>query len=121
MEARRDTVLTVTQREHWADFIEKGIGRLEPKIIVRRATTKESALAIIAQDVESLQAVISERSLTGTVGNEGAEITKAAIDAGVPHAAILSADPEDVHPNEGVDVWFKGHPFDEKLRSFLNL
>ncbi len=88
---------------------------------MRRETTREGALAVIAQNAETLQGVISERSLTGTIGNEGVEITKAAIEAGVPHAAILSASPEEVHPSEGVEVWFKGHAIDNKLRPFLDL
>ncbi len=119
--AQRNTVLTVTQRVDWADLVEQDIKGLAPDIIVRRETTKEGALAVIAQDAETLLGVISERSLTGTIGNEGVEITKAAIDAGVPRAAILSASPEEVHPSEGVEVWLKHHTFEEQLRPFLNL
>lgn len=121
MEAKRNTVLTVTQRANWRELVADNIGKLAPDIVVRQETTKEGALGVIAQDAKTLVGVISERSLTGTVGNEGAEITKAAIEAGVPRAAILSASPEEVQPSEGVEVWLKSDRLGDQLRPFLNL
>ena len=115
----RNTVLAVDDMGEWADEIALAVGELAPEVVVRRESTREAALLAIREAATTLLAVITDNSLEGSEGTHGVEIAQSALDAEVPHVAILTARPDSVRPPQGAEVWSKTARLKDLLRPFF--
>lgn len=115
---QRNRVLAVDDMEENLDDVEYAVGELSREITVIREKTKGGALRAIRDEAERLLAVVTDYSLTGSVGNEGLEIAQEAVKSGIPNVAIRTGN-MGVRPPEGASVWDKADKLHDRLRPIL--
>ncbi len=104
----RNTILAVDDESMHLDDIEFAASEVAPEIRIRRESTKEAALMAIAEEGIRLKALITDYSLTGSVGKEGHKIAQAALAAGVPRVVIHTG--SSIQPQ----IWDKGADLETK-------
>lgn len=115
---QRNRILAVDDVEDNLDDIEWEVGELSKDVTVRRETTGEGAIKAITEEAAAFLAVVTDYSLTGSVGNEGLEIAEEAVKAGIPNVAIRTAN-SGVRPPAGASLWDKEDKLKDRLRPFL--